>query len=992
MLHNNVAIVVTLGGIREVFYGADGVYTPDPGSGRIGVNCIDLRSVGSFREEMPRFGGIAKPSGLKFTLRDRGGVIGPLFSRTLEGVTRSALSATLPAETDTASLTLLQDVSEFDASGYLYFGHETVKYSARDTGTKLFTVTERGSFGSPIAEHQVNSEPDKSYNPLATAYPVAWKGRKAVVTLHEVNGARIVATSGIELIRGFLAGEPEALQGGSWAISITQEIAKFDNQIADTGFATGLVQGKHYFDGENAVRLRFLEQIPKGSVIQKFAIGSGGGTVAVAALTDAELLDTGTNDYGVWAVINALFPTNPGALDLIADRFVPEHDPMLIVVTDANPVGQPDGVIATTPLKADVAEGTGIFNQEQKRTIESAEIASGLQDWPGVAVALFNDTYAIAGTDWRMLMVDAVMSGDAQTLTVRGRHVPDPRNAPSFRWDWALLTGQGWELSASNWPEVLWFPWLRPSDSGRAAGAVDAIDDNPMIGEIGEGESAQYRFPPPAKAFWQREKYLLVRDNIFVAATSDAPGALRVKDSDGREQILKYVSVATVADNGGYLIELDPEAYRTDKFQPFGDWQGRPDCVIEPYVAFVREDPRILLLRIMLSGFGSDVFPSATYSTLPRNFGLAIELEAIDVDGILSFPVPAPLRELTFRAGRPASAREMLDPILQGLGAALVMRPIGGVRKITLVKSRTVNGLHSATSMADGDWLKAERPTSGKNDDVINVFRMLTNYNADTDKFGVQVNFFDRDSIDLVRVTSDITLKLRGVEIEPEGAMNGLLGPRSALVSIYKTLRAQGGTPAREYVGGIGWSVAQNLSVGSVLLVSISDGRALDGSVGVASVPMLVSFLEINPVTKAGSIGLLYQGRPYTGINPSAKVAAVVDSDHVTLSENEYSDTHDPVTGARQYDWTFFAQSGLIPSGGVPVRLVHTGNESANTDGTITALNVLTGAATIIGHGLSVGDHIRSANWTDAADFLKVYAFLSQAGLFSDGTAGFVYS
>ena len=1001
-LHANVAIVVTLGGIREVFYGADGVYTPPDTSDRIGINCIDLGSVGSFREEMPRFGGIAKPSGIRLTLIDRGGQIGALLSRTIAGVTRSALSATIPASADVANITLRTAVTGFPESGYLYLGHETIAYSARDTETLEFTVTERGALGSVIMEHEVNSEPDKSYNPLATAAPVAWKGRKAVVTLHEVNGARIVASAGIELVRGFLAGEPEPMAGGAWGIQITQEIAKFDNQIADAGFATGLVQSRHWFDGSRAVSLRFSEYIPAGSVIEKAARG-GGGVIVNEPLggfpEDATLIDTGTDADGIWSVFGELFADDPTVIELIADRFIPEHDPMLLIVTNARPFGEADGIVSVTPLKALTREGTGIYNKEQRRTVQSTEIDAGLQDWPACMVAKFNETFDPAGADYRMKLIGAVMAADARTVTVKGSHVPNPRNAPQFTWDWAIKVGErvggNWELADSNSPEVLWFPMLREADAARAAGSVDAVEAAPLVGENGDGETAQYSLPPPALAFWQRERYLLVRDNIFVSASAEQPGSLRVKEPSGAEQVLQYIGIASAVDASGnaigYRIELAPEAYETESFRPFADWSGQGGVVIEPYVSFVREDPRVLLLRIMLSGFGGDVFPSADYSTLPRNFGLAIEPDAVDIPGILAFPVPAPLRELTFRAGKPASAREMLDPILQALGGALVMKNIGGTRKITLVKVRTVHNLFASGVIRDSDWIASDRPGSGKLDDVINVYRMLTNYDPDQDKFAVQVNFFDRDSIDLVRVTSDVTLKLRGVEVDPEGAISGRLGPRSALVSIYKTLRAQGGTPVRQFSGGVGWSVAANLTVGSVVTVSIADGRKLDGSKGIESAAMLVDAIEANPVTRFVAIRLLYQGKAFTGFNASARVTEVLSANKVQLSENDYSDTHDPITGARQYDWTSFKNAGVLPPGGVAIRLVHVGNEAANTNGTITAINS-TGQATIAGHGLSVGDRIRASDWTTAPAFLRVLAFLTHGGTFSDGSSGFLYS
>ena len=103
MAHTDVALVLKLGGIPYIFYGADGTYVAAAPAGYpvtpfTCVNCIDLTSVRPIREEMPKFGGIAKASTYTLTLRDRSD-IGALFSRTLEGVTpRSNLNITLEAE------------------------------------------------------------------------------------------------------------------------------------------------------------------------------------------------------------------------------------------------------------------------------------------------------------------------------------------------------------------------------------------------------------------------------------------------------------------------------------------------------------------------------------------------------------------------------------------------------------------------------------------------------------------------------------------------------------------------------------------------------------------------------------------------------------------------------------------------------------------------------------------------------------------------------
>lgn len=984
MAHNNIAIVLRFGGIREVFYGADGIYAP--GGSYIPINCIDLTKIGALREEMPKFGGIAKPSGITFTLTDRNGALSELFSATVEDVKKATLAVSLLAETDTVSVDCNEPIdadSDWPDNGFVYIGQETIAYGLKNEDG--FAISVRGALDSVISEHLVDTAPARSWTPIVSKYPVFWKGRKAIVSLHEVRANGTVDLNGQELLRGFLTAEPSP-DNGDWIVTVVQETGKFDQELGDSRFATTFVEGWHYFDGQTARKLFVGEALQVGSVVSGHnseLVGSGSGFIP-------------TND-GTAAVHKRIFGTNRG--NYFGD---PSNGPITFPrddLYDLQVTGYDVGISEINLLDLlpdDVGPEHLLQNEYQERTllIDVAPVEA-LQRWPDEVINTFNDFANVTKTDnggfWYL---DCVMSSDGANLLVQCDFPYDRNNAPIF-------------YSFLNVPPTSRYLW---SALFRSAEDNDRRLDIAVRGQVKNGFSAKNiaadddnganvaLIPAPLGFYQAGERYMLLRDNIFPGVAEDNPAIMNVRDADGNEVAVEIDEVVSVNDPNGAFVGYRVRLTERSRTGPdIRSWENTATgkVTIIPFVEFRNEDLRVLLLKIMMSGFSSSPgFPSEEYSVLPTMYGLRIEPESVDIAAFTSFPVPAPLRRLTFRPIKPIAARELIDPILQAIGGAIVPANVAGRRKLSLVRARATTDALAVDVVENGDWIAKARPGQGRLDEVFNVFRIFGNYDARADKFFVEADFEDATSIDAYGQQNAIEIKIRGLQLIPEGAAVEGVQAHETFVTLYKNLRAMGAFAVPIFTGDLKWSIGRGLTVGRTILATVLeayDGNRRKGTI--VRKGMLVRAVELHVIDRTVRVDLMYRGRRTASFAPAARIVEVIDEDTVRLSTNSFSDPNHPISGADQFDWTFFAQNDVLPVGGTPVECVHVGAEEDNTDGTITVLNTATGVATIAAHGLSVGDRIRPRSWDEAASFHKVYAFLSQNGfLGASNDPGFVYS
>lgn len=987
MTHVNLAIVIQIAGIRSVLYGADGTYTP--GGEYVGINCIDLESLGSLREVMPKFGGVAKPSGLSFDLVDRGGAISDLFSRSVEEETfKDTLETTLQAEPETDFVYVDGDLSAWPTSGYIHVGQEAIKYTGTDTELEphAFTGVSRGALGSQIAEHLVDSAPFRSWKPWVTKNPTFFRGRACTVRVHDVAANGVVSTSGVEILRGFLSAEPEQV-GAVWRLTAVQDLGRFDVELGDARLATVLVEGYHYFDGETCRDLFIGETADVGSIWSSTARQGLEGV-------DQLSTDDGWTHERIWGTVRGNYNGNPANALLNCEATEEYEVPVTGYVNDGA-----GNRAFTLAREVDTYGGSVWANEFEVRNV-TIPVAHdpGLQVWPEAVVNAFNDkanvTLTANGAFWYL---DCSLSGNGESVLIQCDFPYNRERGP------ALTIYK--DIPAD--PSLLWYPILNvPDDLIQARGfeleyarqgfRQRKISIRARNSGLDEDRGAVAQLSPVPSAFYQAgEKYLLVKDNLFPSLQPGSVASVRATWGEGLETVLEITAVDAVTDENGASVgyrltvsERSRNSPDTLSFGTYGDTAPR----LTPFVEFRGEDPRRLLLKLMLSGFSSSPgFPHADYSVLSPAYGLRIPPASVDIAGILRYPIPPVLSRLTFRPIKPVQARELIDPILQALGAALVTVNVGGTLKISLVRARAGAPMLAQEAILNGDWIPEDRPVTSKLDEIYSTYRIKSNYSATEDKFLVEANFEDADSFDAYGQQNAIEIPIRGLQLVPEGVAAEGVYAHSALISVYKNLRALGGYATRVFQGSVRWSTAVNFTIGRTILASIAEARIGDTR-GIVSKPMLIRSREFDPVNRVVKLELLYRGRAVSSFAPCMRVTEVLSGNKVQLADNAYSDPVHPVTGEPQKDWTFYTANGVVPAGGISVELVHVGSEEDNTVGTLTAVTA-GGVATIAAHGLSVGDRIRPRVWDNAASIHRIYAFISADGVLGvSNDPGFVYS
>lgn len=976
------AIVVKIAGIPQILYGADGAYIPEAVAGLpagvevTAINCIDLKNFPTITEEMPAIGGVGKASGVTLRVIDRGRAIGAILAPTLSGVTKYTLASSLDADPTTAALTVVEDIIAAPSEGLLWLGHECVQYSAKNNGTRTFTLSERGRFDSDIVEHLVDSEPTRSFKPQVTTQPILWEHRPVSIWLHTVYANGVVADDGEEILRGFLAREPEQ-DGLAWVLEITSELAKFDKEIGIEQHTTTLVDGWYYADGNGARVLLHREVLPLDSITkvsprrqfspQDITAAVAGGAVNIS------VRDT-SNHFTCFGTARG---NNPGdsANGKLRHYSSNQWSPRDTDVTGIEPSGYlgggstgyvvPAGIV---PVWGGAGDPPALVNEEISREV-TATLPAGLHRWPDALIELFNKTFnTTKHADGEFYYLDCVLSADCKKLIVKDSGYDfDGDNRPYLG-----------PLTQYPYRHLLWYPWFRiGDDAGRAS--IGTVSVEKAEAHYSEGRFGYVTLLPPAKAFWQHNNYIIVRDNIFPEATPEHPQQIRVKHKNG-QTILRYESVTQQLDADGnligYRLKITEHSARDQTLLPFGNWTGEDYPTIEPYAQFLNDDPRRILLKIMLSGFGGIGFPHATYSVLPRAYGLRIQPDAVDIEGILRFPIPHKLRRLTLERIKPTSARSFFEGILSAIRACLQFVTIDGRKKITLVPLRQIDPLAVVAEIRDRDWSLRDRPNSRRLQEKQTVWRFNTNWDREEEKYRVTTTFYDGDAIDAKNgyVGQAVEINLPGLR----------LNDSFELVDLYNVFRARFARDAKTFSGGIGWELARTFSVGQVVEATIRDGWNTDGTQGITSVKAQVTKLGVNPVTNKCPIEIVFEDTRVTGFAPVAQVETVLDANTVTLSTNRFSKPGET-------DYGHFFVDGVLPGGGVPVELVHVGQEENNTTGTLSAL-AANGTATIVGHGLSVGDRIRGRSWDSSTAALREYAHLSEDGVLGAGNdTGFKY-
>ena len=174
---------------------------------------------------------------------------------------------------------------DFAASGTAYAGGlEAFSYSSRDTGTDVFTVSQRGLYPAALTSSGARwartvkpltpTEQDLGVSPVVTSEPTSWVGRWAAIWVHRVVG-----------------GIPDTVESGQSAAHC-MFVGTIAN-VSDQGGATviGLVDARQKIYGTRLLRDQFRAKLAEGVVL------ATGQTFTVSTERNSNTADTvGTGD------------------------------------------------------------------------------------------------------------------------------------------------------------------------------------------------------------------------------------------------------------------------------------------------------------------------------------------------------------------------------------------------------------------------------------------------------------------------------------------------------------------------------------------------------------------------------------------------------------------------------------------------------------------------------------------------------------------------
>jgi hypothetical protein len=217
----------------------------------------------------------------------------------------------------------------------------------------------------------------------------------------------------------------------------------------------------------------------------------------------------------------------------------------------------------------------------------------------------------------------------------------------------------------------------------------------------------------------------------------------------------------------GYYLHLHP----TSDLINFGDWYGQERTRIIPASQFVDETAGEFLLKLLMSGGGQGV--NGAYDV--KSFGLNIPASMIDADSFLQYATQYPFSLTSSLSADGVAVRDVVEPLLKSIGAALVMRRTeGGVMKIALQPVGIDRTLDAQVTISSGDWLISPPPEWGVYEDLVTQVEIKYDFDPVQDQFMQVATFNNQEAIN--RYDGEmrkISLDLYGVSADDVGSGQG---------------------------------------------------------------------------------------------------------------------------------------------------------------------------------------------------------------------------
>jgi hypothetical protein len=890
----------------------------------------------------------------------------------------------------------------------MHIGAETV-YVLNATSTTL-NVWGRAIGNTPNQAHIITL--DGTNVPEVSSEIMTFRGRRVILYgAHQRPDGSV--SDYVQVLNGIIEASPRVENGESISISIVPLTALIDNEVSQKDFVTNLKAGYHYFDGFTASAIEYAElinskryEIPYGELNLPSAPTFHLVGERITEQFDVTLSDGGDDDDGgphprFPKIRNRTTTVYPRSLTYAAGT-----DQTEVVINGTLSTGwagsgylntiprdfsrDAQAEIKRIPLVSDLDNGVGEL-KTWPDCINEQLAAHGPTTYTGLSGGVLS--WRISSNETDQIIISNLTPIDESPNSLiffsssRKLEEYKTRDTPALydetSYDWFRWTSEGsFPVGLDEWrltyPIDLWdeeFPATpRELLDGSESGPQLIRSFSSPIGEV--ATQASHQINAIATAFYQYgEARLLVETSMGLPSSASANTYYDIEvhyiDRSADEERKGYLVATheTQALDGvtpiGYYIHL---SFRSDNIS-FGDWPGQERVRLVRAARFVDESPGELLLKLFESGGGDQV--NGAYDVL--TIGLNIPSSHIDESSFLNYSAQG----ISFSGSLSAdgvSLREVIEPLLQSMGAAIVMRRDSstGVSKIALAPLAFDRKRSTVTEIEEGDWLTDPPPTWDTYEDIVTQIEIKYNYDNQEEKFLGSATYNNQEAIN--RYDGEkrkISLELYGVSSDQFGSGTG--DPYNYFLPMVARLFDILSDPLRIWRGSIGTGPSIYLDLGSYAAVNSPLLKGYGVDYGVVDGVGMIRSIRQELMSEGCQLEILSTGRVSVAWNASANVINIPNVSQVEVSASYFG--ADDISAFSKNDVVDFlpvydedsAITGLVP--------VYD-EDSAITGLVISAITgqLITFSAP---HGITTLGTIESTTYASATGDLKLDGYLA---------------
>ena len=951
-----------------------------------------ITSVSAFGASIDPSGGIGEYQPITVTLGidKRGGSsdAGVVFGRCGARSVSTKAKITSNVDREQQNINVDTNLSALSFPRLMHIGAETVRVN-QASASILLTPSGRGAANTATQAHSIDLEGVSV--PEITTEITTFRGRRAKLYMaHKFPDGSV--SSWITIVNGLIESTPTIDEGDTISLSLVPLVALIDQVVVDKGLnQTRLLHGYHFYDGVNGSALEYAMSIDPNSANLIYDIDTTAtntaNTLQLIKLTDALIEDfdptlpTGLDSSGqpYTADSHPRYPRGELSAPVADSQIYPTAiseatSPVtglsvLILSLDSTPNGS--ATAATIGLSSYV-----IF---PKRAEVKRYKLNGAYQWPNV----INETLEASGptgtqgdaggvVSWRLtednkLILRRLSDSNADLSLYfytdkETFNFYDERTSSSAR-RWTGDTAGDLLPRKSN---RLWYPIDYSLD--------DPIDETrPAFREFNVTTvqpNSAHEIRDIAQGYYQRrESRILVEDSLGLPSSigsDNVPLSIMYYDrlsQTMKEQVL-YATHETVATFGGanvgYYVHLNLNYL--DNSRSFADWSEGERTLITNGGRFDSIRPGEAILQLLTSGGGDNV--NGAYDVFST--GCNISLTEVDEASFLAIDASSPFTISGQFLGIGADVREMINNLLQLLGACIVMkRSSTGESKITLTPMGAERAADVSLTIGAEDWLADPPPHWDSYEDIVTQIKYEYDYDPTEDKYHSEVFFNNHEAIQRYGgERSKINISLPGVSSDQFGRGAGdvyaeFLPPSQRIFNILSN-------PLRVWRGSIGTGKSAFLDLGSYVQCSSPHLRGYGDDYGVTDGIAMIRSIHQELMSEGCGLELLTTGLSPVAWNATATVATIPTTTTVTVSTDDYSESGiDDVSFFRAGDTVDYLPIGDHDSGTLGLEI------QSITGNTITFTAV---------HGLTVtGGTLEPTTYANASAAHRLDAYLANS-------------